>query len=246
MPTRAHRTFAILTAALLLTSLPIPVSAARPAPSGPTTIEWSGFTWHVKEHNRKIGPGPNFFSASNVSVDVANDDLRMSIRRSGKKWTVAEVIADASLGYGTYTWTIRSAPDVDPNVVIGMFTWNDDPAYAHREIDIEFARWGNAADPTNAQYVVQPWDAPNHDHRWAQPAGLTNTVHSFTWAPGQVDFISRRADGTILASYTYTGSDVPIPGGEQPRINLWLFRGAAPTDGRPVEIVFDAFSYVAP
>lgn len=243
MPTRAHRSFAILTVIMLLAALPMPVAAARPAPSGPSTIGWSGYTWTVKSHNRKIGPGPNFFAAANVSVDRENDDLRLTIQRSGTKWTTAEVIANASLGYGTYTWTIKSAPDVDPNVVIGMFTWNDDPAYAHREIDIEFARWGNAGDPTNAQYVVQPWDAPDHDHRWTQPQGLTNTIHSFTWAPGRVDFLSTTSGGAVIASYTYAGSDVPLPGGENARINLWLFRGTAPTNGQATEVVFDSFGF---
>lgn len=246
MSIRRRIHLAVLIASIMVAAVPLPALAARPAPSGPTTIQWSGFTWHVKSHNRKIGPGPNFFSAANVSVDTATDDLRLRIARDGKKWTTAEVIADASLGYGTYTWTIRSAVAVDPNVVVGMFTWNDDPAYAHREIDIEFARWGNAADPTNAQYVVQPWDAIDHDHRWTQAADLAGTTHSFTWSPGRVSFRSARADGVTIASYVYAGADVPIPGGENPRINLWLFRGAAPTDGRPVEIVFDSFAFAGP
>ena len=228
---------------LVLAAVPMPTAAARPAPPGPSTIEWSGFTWTIKSYSRKIGPGPNFFSAANVSHDPTGDDLRLRIQRSGNKWTAAEVIANASLGYGAYTWTIKSAPDVDPNVVIGMFTWNDDPAYAHREVDIEFARWGNAADPTNAQYVVQPWDATDHDHRWTQASGLTNTVHSFTWSPGRVDFLSTASNGDRIAAYTYAGSDVPVPGGENARINLWLFRGAAPINGQAVEVVFDSFRF---
>ena len=235
----------MLTAMLLLAAAPIPAVAARPAPPGPSTIQWSGLTWTIKSYSRKIGPGPNFFSAANVTHDPANDDLRLRIQRAGNKWSAAEVIANASLGYGTYTWTIKSAPDVDPNVVIGMFTWNDDPAYAHREIDIEFARWGNAGDPTNAQYVVQPWDAPGHDQRWTQPAGATGTIHSFTWAPGRVDFLSTTSGGERIASYTYVGSDVPVPGGENPRINLWLFRGAAPINGQTVEVIFDSFRFSA-
>ncbi|MEO6295327.1 MAG: glycoside hydrolase family 16 protein [Candidatus Limnocylindria bacterium] len=243
MPPRAHRSLAVLTAVMLLAAVPMPVAAARPAPPGPATIDWSGYTWTVKSYNRKIGPGPNFFAAENVSVDREKDDLRLTIQRSGSKWTTAEVIANASLGYGTYTWTIRSAPDFDPNVVLGMFTWDDDPAYAHREIDIEYARWGNAADPTNAQYAVQPWDSPDHDYRWTQGQGLTNTIHSFTWAPGQVDFLSTTSDGLPIASYTYPGADVPVPGGENPRINLWLFRGAAPTNGQPAVVIFDSFRF---
>lgn len=245
MSSRARPFAASILAGIIVAAVPMTAIAKRPAPpSGPSTISFSGHDWTVKDHSRKIGPGPNFFSASNVSV--IDGQLHLRIAQSGRKWTTAEVILNGSFGYGTYTWTIASAPDFDPNVVLGMFTWNDDPAYAHREIDVEFARWGNAADPTNAQYVVQPWDAPDHDHRWTQEPGLTGTVHSFTWAEGRVEFESRTATGTLLASYAYDGADVPIPGGENPRINLWLFRGSAPTDGQPVEVVFDSFVYAPP
>ena len=36
---------------------------------------------------------------------------------------------------------------------------------------------------------------------------------------------------------------IPLEGGENARINLWLFRGSAPTDGRNVEVVLSDFSY---
>ena len=45
--------------------------------------------------------------------------------------------------------------DLDPNVVLGLFTWSDDPAYDHRELDIELARWGNPLAP-NGQFRLQP------------------------------------------------------------------------------------------
>lgn len=245
MVTRAQRTVALLAALILTIALALPVAAARPAPPGPSTIAFSGYTWTVKSYNRKIGPGPNFFSAANVSVDTAGR-LHLRIAKSGSKWTTAEVIANASLGYGTYSWVIGSAPDLDPNAVLGLFTWNDDPSYAHREIDIEFAKWGNAADPTSGQYVVQPYDAPNHLVRWTQAPGMIGTRHSFTWAPGRVDFVSLTAGGTEIARWSYTGADVPVPGGENPRINLWLFRGAAPQDGQPAEVVIDSFTFSGP
>jgi len=245
MPSRARRLFAVVSALAMLASLPMRAPAAPPAPSGPATVQFSGYSWTVKAYNRKIGPGPNLFSASNVSVDGAGR-LHLKIQRAGNRWTCAEVIANASLGYGTYSWTLGSAPDLDPNAVLGLFTWNDDPAYAHREIDIEFARWGNAADATNAQYVVQPYDASGHQLRWTQPSGLSGTVQTFTWAPGRVDFRSTRSDGSVIASWSYVGSDVPVPGSENPRINLWLFRGAAPTDGQPIEVVIDRFAFTPP
>jgi hypothetical protein len=242
----AHRFIGLLTAATLMLSLPMPAAAARPQqpPSGPATIQFSGYSWTVKDYKRKLGPGPNLFSSSNVSVD-ADGQLHLRIEKSGKQWSCAEVIANASLGYGTYRWTVASPIDLDPNAVLGLFTWNDDAAYAHREIDVEFARWGNAADPTNAQYVVQPYDATGHQLRWTQSPAATSTTHSFTWSPGRVDFTSTDGNGNLL-NWSYVGDDVPIPGGENPRINLWLFRGSTPTDGQPIEVVISDFSFTPP
>jgi hypothetical protein len=64
---------------------------------------------------------------------------------------------------------------LDPNVVLGLFTWSDKAPSAHREIDIEFARWANAADPTNAQYVVQAYGGAGHLARFTQLATATST-----------------------------------------------------------------------
>jgi hypothetical protein len=131
---------------------------------------------------------------------------------------------------------------LDPNVVLGLFTWSDKAPYAHRELDVEFARWGNPTDPTNAQYVVQPWDSPGRLHRLTLPAGAAPTIHAFTWLRGRVDFSSYD-----LASWghawSYTGSGVPPSGGENVRLNLWLFGGVAPTDGREVEVVVTSFTF---
>jgi hypothetical protein len=244
MRPRARRTTAILTALVFVSATPLTAAAkGKPAPPEPTTITFSGYEWSVKDHKRKLGPGPNFFSASNVHVDSAGR-LHLEITPQGKKWTVAEVINTRSdLGYGTYSWTLGSAPVLDPNVVLGLFTWNDDPAYNHREIDIEYAKWGNAGDPNNAQYVVQPYSTLGNEHRWQDTSLLPGSTHSFTWLPGRVDFESRAADGSLLHSWSYTGPDVPLPGGENVRMNLWLFRGSAPIDGQPVEVIIESFTH---
>ena len=34
------------------------------------------------------------------------------------------------------------------------------------------------------------------------------------------------------------------PGGENPRINLWLNEGTPPSDGQPVEVVIEAFEFI--
>jgi hypothetical protein len=249
---RHVRLTAVLAGAFLATiavGAPGPAAAAKPPGAGkpsptPSEVSFAGHVWTVKSSHGKVGPGPNQFDPANVSVEA--DGLHLRIAGSGRKFTTAEVINQASLGYGTYEWTIASdVSSLDPNVVLGLFTWNDDPAYAHREIDIEFARWANAADPTNAQYVVQPWDVAGHEHRFAQPAG-GGTIHRFTWSPGQVAFESTTPAGAPIHAWTYAGADVPIPGGENARMNLWLFRGQAPTDRQPVEIVISDFRYLEP
>jgi hypothetical protein len=257
MSIRAHRTAAILIGLLLVAALPVVAVAARPAAPGgkpirpsptptptpaPATLHWSGYDWDVKHQSRKIGPGPNFFSGANGVL--RGDTLELKLTRAGNKWYAAEVISRESFGYGRYEWQVGPIDGpLDPNVVLGLFTWNDDPAYNHREIDFEYARWGSASDPNNAQYVVQPYSTLGNELRWRQDVWGVTTIHSFTWYPDRVEFLSRTLDGTVLFKDTYTGPDVPLEGGENARMNLWLFRGAAPTDGTPVAITLERFTH---
>lgn len=200
-------------------------------------------TWDVKTSQSAVGPGPNVFSKSNVSVDAAGNLHLQITRNAAGKWTCAEIIAPASYGYGTYTFTLASRVDaLDPNVVLGLFTWSDRAPYAHREIDIEFARWGIAADATNAQYVVQPYDQPSHLKRFAQPAATISTQR-FTWQRDRIDWESRDGSGVLIDSYTYTGADVPRSGDERVHLNLWLFGGAAPANASAVDVVLESFTY---
>jgi hypothetical protein len=129
---------------------------------------------------------------------------------------------------------------LDRNAVLGLFTWNDDPADNHRELDVEFSRWGNAADPTNGQFVVQPYSTNGNLLRITQPSGVTSSTQSFTWGVSSVAFASSAA---TPSSWTYTGPDVPQPGGENARMNLWLSRGAAPSNGATVEVVITDFTF---
>jgi hypothetical protein len=73
--------------------------------------------------------------------------LHLRIDHRDDRWSCAEVISTRSFGYGTYRFDLDSHIDcLDPQVVLGLFTWNDDPSYNHREIDIEVARWGDPAE----------------------------------------------------------------------------------------------------
>jgi hypothetical protein len=190
--------------------------------------------WQVVDSpDTPIGAGPNYWSASNVWVDQAGLHLRVS--NVGGRWYCAEVVSNSSFGYGTYSWSVSSpVNNLDPNVVLGLFTWNDDPAYNNREIDFEASRWGIAGDPTNAQFVVQPWQVNGNLQRITMTGG-SSTI-SFTWEADSVTFHYNNQ------TWLYTGSTVPQPyAGVQ--MNLYLMNGQSPTDNQPTEVVVSGFGY---
>jgi hypothetical protein len=217
-------------------------------------LHFSGYDWSIKDScNSSVGPGPNMFSASasNVWVD-ARGSLHLRITHTNAQWQCAEIVSQRSLGYGTYRFHIDGPVDaLDLNAVLGLFTWSDDPAYAHRELDVELSRWSDAMDTNNAQYVVQPWDATGHRVRFQVPAGLTNTTFSFTWTTNEVDFrfdpawlVTPPVSMPPLFQWTFNQPGVPVPDGENAHLNLWLNNGAAPAAGQPVEVVINRFVFV--
>ena len=244
----------------------------RPNPQGPT-VQFSGQTWNVTTNSVPLNAGPCIYSANNVSVD-AQGYLHLLITNASGPWTCAQVVSQQVTGYGTYTFQLRTPVDnLDPSVVLGLFTWSDDPAYldsspwvnnpggmipSHSELDIEFSKWGNAANANNAQYTVQPYTntACNNPFDFAIPAGLATSTQRITWMPGSVAFETLGPTGTIIQKWTYT-CPVPAPSdnGSWPgavpdpqgaRMNLWLFNSAPPASGQPVEVVVGKFTFTPP
>jgi len=211
-------------------------------------IQFSGFEWLVKESSdQRVGPGPNYFSKDGVRVDQRG--LHLRVFGQNDRNYCAEVINGQSLGYGTYRFVIGSNIDeLDPNLVVGLFTWNDNPAYHHREIDIEISRWGVPAND-NAQYVVQPYTRKANIVRFALPQGLEGVVLAFTWRPESVDFRASRLPSSqpatpqalVIFEHRIT-TDVPRAGGENARINLWLVNGRHPTGGAD-EVTIQSFEF---
>lgn len=212
-------------------------------PGHPDKITWSNIIWDIKTSHAVVQPGPNMFDKSNVSVDSSgNLHLRITKNASGK-WTCAEIIAPTTYGYGSYTFSLASRVDtLDRNAVLGFFTWSDEAFYANRELDIEFARWGNASEPTNAQYVVQPYSTANHLVRFTQPSAAAST-HRIMWQKGHVNWSSIDGAGGYISGYDYSGNDVPVTGDERVHLNFWLFNGAAPADGAAAEVVLSSFTF---
>lgn len=233
-------------------STPGPVSSVTVSPSEqkPRSLKFSGYDWTVKFGGSRVGPGPNYFSDSDENVVVdAQGRLHLKITQRDGHWHCAEIVSTQSLGYGTYSFHLDSTVDyLDPQVVLGMFTWNDAPDYNHREIDIEVSRWGRA-DNQNAQFVVQPYTRSQNIVRFQIPSGLSASWHSFTWQPGNVFCQSMKSSNSlspqassVIQEHTFT-QGTPQAGGENARINLWLLAGRPPVDGKDSEVIINKFEF---
>ena len=210
------------------------------------SLQFSGYTWVVKDSNgHRVGPGPNYFSSDNVWVDTQGRlHLRIAQRVDGQ-WDCAEVISQRRFGYGTYRFYLEAVDGLDEMMVLGLFTWSDNPAFNHREIDIEVSKWGQA-DNKNGQFVVQPYT--RNIVRFDIPTGLKASTHSFTWEPSKVFFQSLKghdasavATENIIYQHTFT-QGIPQAGGENARVNFWLVR--PPKDGRETEVIINKFEFI--
>lgn len=214
-------------------------------------IFFSGREWRVKTGTELLGPGPNLFSDShdNVWTDRMGR-LHLRITHVNGAYHCAEVKSLESFGYGSYVFHLDSAvAGLEPNAVLGLFTWADSAEFNHREIDIEFSRWGDAEN-ANSQYVVQPFDTPGNMERFDLLASDWPSVHGFEWRTTFVEFRSLRGNSfdseepeNVINTYHYNGNDIPRRGGENARMNLWLFGGAPPQNGQESEVIVSAFEF---
>jgi len=121
--------------------------------------------------------------------------------------------------------------------VLGLFTYNyRDAVFAHREIDIEFSPLLSAVSGAAGHFTIQPFDRAGNMHNFVVASPWPGT-HSFEWQPDRVIF--RSGDET----WTYSGPDVPQAGGENVRVNLWLFGGRAPSAGLESQVLIKRFAF---
>jgi hypothetical protein len=207
-------------------------------------INWSGYQWRVK-HAELTGPGPNAFSddTANVRIDQS-DRLHLKIDLRDNTWYCAEVVLDQSLGYGLYSFKLDSRVDsLDFNTIFAGFIYET----TGQEFDFEFSQ--RLANPFNAQFVVQPWYVPGNIDFYDMPAS-SQTSHSFEWRPDRIVFKSWNGHSdsatqtTLIHTWTYTGDDIPIPGDENVRFNLYLYGGDPPSEGLGDEVIIMSFEYV--
>lgn len=205
-------------------------------------IQFSGYEWIVKDSaGQRIGPGPNYFSDDAVRVDA--EGLKLRVFEKDGRFYCAEVVSVVSFGYGTYRFHVASNVDrLSPNLVLGLFTWSDDPGEegSHKELDIELGRWGN---PNNdiAQFVVQPSTRSDNIVRFPLPADAGSSVHSFTWMPHKVHFVSE-VSSRVLQDHVFTRG-VAAPDKENTRINFYITGGRVPLEGVQ-EVTIRSFEFL--
>lgn len=203
--------------------------------STPRCVRFGGYEWVVKS-SAQFGPGPNVWSDQPSSVWVDAQGLHLTIQQVGGIWTASEVILNRSLGHGTYSFRTNVRPaQLDRNVVFGLFTYNyADPAFAHREIDMEFSPSLGATPGASGHFTVQPYQVRGNTHDFVSDG---SPAQMFDWRPDRVTFQSGGEE------WTYFGQGAPSAGGENVRINLWLFGGQPPSNGQPVELVITSFDW---
>lgn len=222
---------------------------ARKVAAAATTINFSGYTWEVRDQGSS-GPGPNYWSSSNVWVD-SDGHLHLKIRKDAAtgRWLCAEVTSTQAFGYGSYIWKIEGAVDkLDRNIVLGLFNYKAGDN-GHHEMDIEFARWGNSA-WHNFNYTVYPASGSGSVSQTYELAlNGTYTSYKFYRNSTSVSYKAYHGHGldealsfypwTTPAGFNVSTEALPV------HMNLWLFNGNAPSDAKEVEIIIHSFTFTA-
>ncbi len=223
-------------------------------PSELRRIEFSNYNWLVKDSGQeRVGPKSNYFSDSKRNVWVDSDgQLHLKIIRRKRGWYCAEVISEKSFGHGKYVFYLANRVDqLDKNVVCGLFTWDDSSEDNHREIDIEFSKWGKK-EGNNAQLAVQPSTRPGNTLKFNIQLEENYSTHRFDWKEDSILFQSLyghypspSASEDLIKSWNYTGESIPEPGNEKVRVNLWLVDGFSPSDNIEAEIIIKKFEFIS-
>jgi hypothetical protein len=214
-------------------------------------IAFGGYTWTVR--SGRGGPGPNVWNENNVWLD-ASTNLHLKISLQDGNWSCAEATMRRRLGFGQYQFQVTGRLDrFDDNVVLGLFNYptEDVGTDGTHEIDIEFARWGDAKNPMG-NYTVWPAVKSLKQASRSFPFNLAGeeTTHRFIWSRDEVKFRSlhgqRDDDREEISTWIYSPGEPSRWVSQQPmpvHINLWLFKGLAPKNGLEVEVIIHDFKF---
>src|SRR3984885_1194579 len=214
------------------------------APTG--SLKFSGYDWGVRMIASDKGGTNNLYGLENPWTD-ASGALHMQIKKKSGSWSCAEIFLNRSLGYGTYSVTVRDTSHLEPAAVFSMFTWDDSASEQHfREMDVEVGGRGDAANKNNAQYAIQPFYSPGNLFPFGAPSGTLTYV--LRWEPGHTTFKTFRgrssgAGAQLVSEHEFT---LAISGPGEARLRLIFFVVASDKNPmqKPSEVVVEKFEYL--
>ena len=220
------------------------VPGVGPPQFAPTaSLKFSGYDWSVRTIANDKGGTHNLFDPENAWTDTSGA-LHMQIKKKSGSWSCAEICLNRSLGYGTYSVTVRDTSHVDPAAVFTMYTFEDSAGEQHyREMDVEVSRWGDPANRNNAQYVVQPFYIPGNVFAFTAPSGTLTYV--LRWESGRATFQTFRgrsagAGAQLVSEHEFT-SGIPEPGKAAPRLIFYVVASDKNPMQKPSEVVVEKF-----
>ena len=214
------------------------------APHG--SLKFSGYDWHVRMTESDKGGMSNLYDAENAWTD-ASGALHMQIKNKSGRWSCAEIFLNRSLGYGTYSVTVRDTSHLEPAANFSMFTFDEWASDEHfREMDVEVGGPGDAANKNSARYVKQPLYMAGNLFAFAAPSGTLTYV--LRWEPGHASFKTFRgrsaSGGAQLVSEHEFTSAIPAPGKAVIRLIFYAVASEKNPLQKPSEVVVEKFEYL--
>jgi hypothetical protein len=214
------------------------------APTG--SLKFSGYDWGVRMIESDKGGTDNLYDPENAWTD-ASGALHMQIKKKSGRWSCAEIFLNRSLGYGTYSVTVRDTSHLEPAAAFSMFTFDDPASDLHyREMDVEVNGRGNATNGNDARYIIQPFYIPGNLFLFGAPSGtLTYVLH---WESGHATFKTFRgrsagAGAQLVSEHEFT-SGIPVPGKAVARLIFYVVASYKNPMQKPSEVVVEKFDYL--
>src|ERR1700728_3808184 len=221
------------------------VGARQFAPTG--SLKFSGYDWGVRMIASDKGGTDNLYDPQNAWTD-ASGALHMQIKKKSGRWSCAEIFLNRSLGYGTYSVTVRDTSHLEPAAAFSMFTFDDPASEQHfREMDVEVNGRGNATNKNNERYIIQPFYIPGNLFFFAAPSGTLTYV--LRWEPGHATFKTLRGRSAgggaqqLVSEHEFT-SGIPLPGKAVARLIFYVVASDKNPMQKPSEVVVEKFEYL--
>ena len=220
------------------------VGTPQLAPSG--SLKFSGYDWGVRMIESDKGGVSNLYDAENAWTDLSGA-LHMQIKKKSDRWSCAEIFLNRSLGYGTYSVTVRDTSNLEPAANFSMFTFDEWASEQHfREMDVEVGGPAVAANKNNARYVIQPLYMAGNLFAFPAPPGTLTYV--LRWEAGHATFKTFRgrsaSDGSQLVSEHEFTSGIPGPGKAILRLIFYVVASEKNPMQKPSEVVVEKFEYL--